>query len=61
MYIYTHTLNQIKTKNLWGVIFNTTKERKALFHSKQKHHKLRLERTIARSADTKLAWVLEEV
>lgn len=60
MYIYTHTLNQIKTKKLVRRSFST-REKKALFHIKQKHHKLRLECTIKCSADTKLAWVLEAV
>lgn len=60
MYIYTHTLNQIKTKKLVRKSF-PTREKKTLFHIKQKHHKLRLECTITCRADTKLAWVLEAV
>lgn len=58
MYIYTHTSNQIKNKKLVRKSFST-REKKALFHIKQKHHKLRLECTNTCSADTKLAWVLE--
>lgn len=60
MYIYTHTLNQIKSKKLVRTSFSTRKK-KALFYIKQKHHKLRLECTLTRSADTKLAWVVEVV
>lgn len=60
MYIYTHTLNQIKSKKLVRTSFSTRKK-KALFYIKQKHHKLRLECTLTRSVDTKLAWVMEAV